>query len=98
MEYWQAQAKADDFLAENNYQQSLGRQEALTLAHQELAKKNFKESLIYFERSLSTNPGEWYSLSDFYNAQKGKSQALRKLGKPDEAKETEKDIPNKYRD
>lgn len=59
--------------------------EALTQAWDLLNRRKYKESLIYFERSLNSNPGEWYSVTDMREAYKGIGEAYLKLGRRDEA-------------
>ncbi len=46
-----------------------------------LKKGEYEESLIYFERSLNSNPGEWYSMKDVDEAYRGKAEAFKKLGR-----------------
>jgi tetratricopeptide (TPR) repeat protein len=66
---------------------------ALTRARDLLDQGKYEESLIYLERSLNSNPGEWYSIEDVYRAYRGKAEALSKLGRNREAEELLKKIP-----
>jgi tetratricopeptide (TPR) repeat protein len=68
--------------------------DALIQARKLLNEGEYKESLIYFERSLNANPGEWYSMSSVYDALRGKAKALKKLGRHKEAEACLKKIPD----
>lgn len=59
-----------------------------------LGKKEFNESLIYFERSISSNPCEWYSSAILYDAYRGKAAALKKIGRDEDAEACLKKIPS----
>jgi tetratricopeptide (TPR) repeat protein len=67
--------------------------DALSHARDLLDKGDYEESLIFFERSLNSNPGEWYSMNDVYDAFRGKAEALTKLNRHKEAKACLKRIP-----
>ena len=67
--------------------------DALSQAWKLLNKGDYEESLIYFERSLKSNPGEWYSMNDVYEAYRGKAEAFKKLNRHEESQACLQQIP-----
>jgi tetratricopeptide (TPR) repeat protein len=67
--------------------------QARTKAQALLKSGKCEESLIYFERAIAGNPGEWYAVEALYRALKGKARALKKLGRRREAEACLKQIP-----
>lgn len=90
----QAALGLDSSNAENQLREiELDWRESLRIALDLLARGEYEESIVYFSRSLNSNPGEWNSERAEYEAYRGKAEALTRLGRLREAEECLKKIP-----